>query len=302
MNPDTQALIAASTGISLSDTGAIYNRPGLPVIVVETQLCRAVIALQGAHILAFERKSAEDGNATPLLWLSPNAIFTPGKAIRGGIPFCFPWFGPHSQNANAPQHGFARILDWQLHTISETANATELTFSLTSDAETLTLYPHAFGAELHFTLNRSLTIELNVMNRGAHSMPVGWALHSYFPVSDTATTIIPELVGSDYLDQTDNRRNKTLSGNLDFSQHTDAVFLQSPDRITLIRPDGSLEISCENAPTTIVWNPSDLANTVPDLGIGTQSQFVCVERGVAFSDCWEIPAGESAHARMRISE
>src|SRR5262245_19591783 len=30
----------------------------------------------------------------PVLWVSREAIFRPDAAIRGGIPICFPWFGP----------------------------------------------------------------------------------------------------------------------------------------------------------------------------------------------------------------
>ncbi len=76
--------------------------------------CQAVIALQGAQLLEFKHKSI-DGNAViPLLWMPPTAVFATGKAIRGGIPLCFPWFGPHVQDASLPQHGFARISDWLL--------------------------------------------------------------------------------------------------------------------------------------------------------------------------------------------
>ena len=301
MNPEIVDLVESATGIALGDTGATYNQPGLPVLVVENAQCRAVIAMQGAHILEFNRKSPSCDEATPLLWLSPNVIFKPGKAIRGGVPICFPWFGPHSHNTAAPQHGFARIRDWQLTAVSETGDATQLTFSLGNDAQTLALYPHEFTAELHFTLGKSLTIALSVINHSDNTMPLGWAFHSYFPVSDTAVTTVPELVGCEYLDQTDSHRRKQLARELDFSQHTDAVFMASPDTLTLVRPNGNLDISTQNAPTTIVWNPNDLANTVADLGVGTQEQFVCVERGMAFDDCVELAAGESTSARMRIS-
>jgi len=284
----------------MSDTGTMYNQQGLPLIVVDNAQCQAVIALQGAHILEFKRKSVDGTIATPLLWLSPNAIFAPGKAVRGGVPLCFPWFGPHALVANAPQHGFARIRTWRLVRAVGTGDTTELVFSLTSSSETLELYPHEFTAELLFSLGESLSFELTVSNTGTSTMPVGWALHSYFPVSDTATATVPELVGSEYLDQTDNARIKRLARNLDFSRHTDAVFTQSPDAITLVRPEGNIEISTENAPTTVVWNPCNLANTMADLGPGTQQQFVCVERGVAFGDCWQVAAGDSTRAAMRL--
>ncbi|MCK7492140.1 MAG: hypothetical protein MZW92_11235 [Comamonadaceae bacterium] len=48
----------------------------------------------------------------PVLWLSGYAKFAPGKSIRGGVPVCWPWFGPHHQEAGFPGHGFARTVPW----------------------------------------------------------------------------------------------------------------------------------------------------------------------------------------------
>jgi len=30
------------------------------------------------------------------------------RAIHGGVPVCFPWFGNHPTDATKPAHGFAR--------------------------------------------------------------------------------------------------------------------------------------------------------------------------------------------------
>ncbi|MEH6580799.1 MAG: D-hexose-6-phosphate mutarotase [Halioglobus sp.] len=286
--------------ISSSDSAKTYNKPGLPLIVVDNTHCHAVIAPQGAHLVEFKQKSGIGNCTTPLLWLSPNATFTPGKAIRGGIPICFPWFGPHSKDPSLPQHGFARIRNWQLSKSAESVDATELTFVLESCEETLRAYPHAFIAELHFTLGETLTIELTVTNRSDSTMPVGWALHSYFPVSDPATATVPELLGSRYVDKIDNSRVKQLVENLDFSHLTDTVFNRSPDKITLSRPEGQIVITCENAPTTIAWNPNAGADAIADLGPEIYSQFVCVERGAASDDLRQLPVGETMRARMNI--
>lgn len=303
MLSENQFLLTTSCpGVSLSDSEALYNKPGLPLLVIDNAWCQAVIAPQGAHLVEFNRKSADGSPVMPLLWLSPGALFTGGKAIRGGIPVCFPWFGPHPQDPTAPQHGLARTRDWLLTRAAETSDATELVFALQSSEDTLRVYPHAFCAELRFKLGKTLTIELTVHNEGDSAMPVGWALHSYFPVTDTAQAIVPELVGREYLDKTDEYRRKQLVQNLDFSQLTDAVFVQSPDKISLLRPEGSLLISCVNAPTTIVWNPNVGANSIADLGSNTYKEFVCVERGVAFDDCWQLAAGESVSARMEIDQ
>lgn len=288
--------------VTQSDSASLYNKPGLPLIIVDNDHCRAVIALQGAQLLEFKLKSMDGNTPTPLLWLSPAAVFAPGKAIRGGIPLCFPWFGPHVTDRSLPQHGFARISKWLLTSSNETVDTTTLTFTFNSTEQTLRTYPHAFTTELTFKLGKTLEIEFTVTNQSATTMPVSWALHSYFPVSDTEKTSVPELMDFEYVDQIDASRSKHLLSKLDFSQHIDAVFQCSPEQITLLRPEGSLIIHNINAPTTVVWNPNSLANNMADLGPETYRQFVCVERGAALEDGWSLAAGESRRAAMTISD
>jgi len=60
---------------------------GFEYIEVKNSIASAKIALQGAHI--FEYKCS---NKADILWLSPTSHFELGKAIRGGIPICWPRF------------------------------------------------------------------------------------------------------------------------------------------------------------------------------------------------------------------
>jgi glucose-6-phosphate 1-epimerase len=287
--------------VSHSDSAKTYAKPGRPLIVVDNPHCYAVISLQGAHLVEFNRKNNGGEAPTPFLWLSPNADFTRGTAIRGGIPICFPWFGPHARNAELPKHGFARLRNWRLTNTVETTLDTKLHFSLNSDDRTLQVYPYAFAAALLFTLGKTLTLELYVTNNSDRTMPVSWAFHSYFPVSDTARTSVPELCGLNYSDKTESGSAKTTIPTLDFSRHTDAVFTQTPACITLVRPEGDLYIVSNNAPTTIAWNPNIGADSMSDLGSNTHSHFVCVERGAAFDDTLLLAAGASISASMEIT-
>ena len=59
--------------------------------------------LQGAQLTAWQPPGER-----PVLFTSPNSAFAPGRAIRGGIPIIFPWFGASRNALAAPQHGFAR--------------------------------------------------------------------------------------------------------------------------------------------------------------------------------------------------
>ena len=63
----------------------------------------------GAHVWAWQPEGAE-----PVLWMSANSAFETGQPIRGGVPVCFPWFGPGRSGDLQPAHGFARLNEWQL--------------------------------------------------------------------------------------------------------------------------------------------------------------------------------------------
>lgn len=89
-----------------------------------------LFALQGAHLLSWKPAGEEE-----VLWLSNNTPFKNGVAIRGGVPVCWPWFGPAAQQG-LPAHGFARNLPWTLKSHREDADGVALTFELTQSEET----------------------------------------------------------------------------------------------------------------------------------------------------------------------
>ena len=121
-----------------SETSSIQllQRGELPLLHIENTHASAVIALQGAHILAYTRR----GEA-PLLWLSERTEFKRGQSPRGGIPICWPWFGDPARNPDAlqkmiaeqtaaiektPAHGLVRTLDWQVHSVTDSDESTNI--------------------------------------------------------------------------------------------------------------------------------------------------------------------------------
>ena len=99
----------------------------LPRLIVANALARAEIYLHGAHVTAWQPQGHE-----PVLWMSRKSAWDATKPIRGGVPICFPWFGPHATDKTAPGHGFARLLDWTLvEARDDERGATHLTFELT---------------------------------------------------------------------------------------------------------------------------------------------------------------------------
>src|SRR5271156_46096 len=80
---------------------------GFIVARVSNTFGTASIALQGAHAMTWQPRGQQ-----PIIWLSDQAKFAPGKSIRGGVPVCWPWFGPHVTEPKFPGHGFARTVPW----------------------------------------------------------------------------------------------------------------------------------------------------------------------------------------------
>ena len=67
-----------------------------------SQSSSATVYLHGAHVTSWTSLAGEE-----LLFMSDQAVFAPPKALRGGVPICFPQFS--DMGPMAAQHGFARL-------------------------------------------------------------------------------------------------------------------------------------------------------------------------------------------------
>ena len=95
--------LAAEFGVR--DVVDFAEQGGLVKAVVSQGGMRGELFLQGATVTAWQ-----PAGERPVIFTSPNAIFAPGTAVRGGVPIIFPWFGPKRDEPKAPQHGFVRAL------------------------------------------------------------------------------------------------------------------------------------------------------------------------------------------------
>ena len=144
-----------------------------PIAKVNTRLCTAQIALQGAQVFSWIPAGEQ-----PVIWLSEQAVFAAGKSLRGGVPVCWPWFGPHATRKDFPAHGFARTVNWTLkqsHLLDD--EQIYLVFELRSD-----LCPAGSQLELNMKLGRTLELELITYNVGKESLAISEALHTYLPL------------------------------------------------------------------------------------------------------------------------
>ncbi|QZA80428.1 D-hexose-6-phosphate mutarotase [Deefgea piscis] len=291
-----EAMLAQVKGVRLTTSSAYYQTEGegLALLVVENALGSAVLALQGAHLISYIPAQGQD-----LLWLSPNAIFKPAKAIRGGIPLCMPWFGGHPDGL--PSHGFARAMDWQLRSAQNLADgSTELVLCLQDNAQTLAIWPHAFVFALTVRVGRCLDLSLKIENRSDTSLPYTYAFHSYFAVEDYTQVAVQGLAGCEYIDTVGEHVRLLQTGDMTFTGTTDRVYLNVPAEQKIVTAQRSIQIISDTH-SAVVWNPGAHAANIGDIGAGVNQTFVCVERGNVFDNAIVLAAGEAHTATMRLS-
>lgn len=231
--------------------------------------------LHGSHVTSWIPAGADE-----VLFVSEQARFEDGRAIRGGVPVCHPWFGALEGRPDAPAHGTVRTKAWQLDAIEQTADGVAVTMSTTSDEGSRAWWPGDFHLRHRVTFGASLTMELTTTNTGTTSFDLQEALHTYYRVGSIHDVGVHGLEGVRYLDSLDGKRDRTQAGAIAFASEVDRIYLGTGSPITI--EDASLNrrivISTERSRSTVVWNPwIDKARRLADLGDEEWRHFVCVE-------------------------
>jgi glucose-6-phosphate 1-epimerase len=241
---------------------------GLKRLAIATPHATAQVYLHGAHVAQWQ----PDGFA-PVLWLSQRSHFAAGKPIRGGVPICFPWFGPNADDPAAPAHGLARTKAWDVAGVHRTADG-----EVVVELETLVL---DFAVTYTVTVGPSLTMTLHARNRAAAPRRFEAALHTYFTVGDVRQVRIAGLAGATYIDKVDAARRKVQGAEpIMFTQETDRVYLDTTAACVLDDPVLLRRITVEKAgsQTTVVWNPwTAKAARMEDFGDDEWPGMCCIE-------------------------
>lgn len=266
---------------------------------IDNQYGQCTVALQGAQVIAWQPRDHEQ-----VIFLSDHAIFAPGTSIRGGIPVCWPWFGPHPSDPGKPQHGFVRMMEWAVTGAAAIDGATRLLLALHDSEHTRSLWPHTFALELIVTAGATLEVELVARNTGAAAFSCSDALHSYFSVGDARRIEIGGLENTAYLDKVDNYARKTQDGAITISGEIDRVYLDTTATCVIDDPQMQRRIVIGKAGsrTTVVWNPwREKARTIKDFGDDEYLKMVCVETANAADDVITIAPGDEYRLRAMIS-
>ncbi|RYE91922.1 MAG: D-hexose-6-phosphate mutarotase, partial [Oxalobacteraceae bacterium] len=239
----------------------------------------ATIALQGGHLISWV-----PAGGVEQLYLSPRSEFVPGKAIRGGVPVCFPQF---AEQGALPKHGFARTLPWELVSQEQGRDDALAVLRLRDSDATRALWPHAFELELSVRVGaRSVDIELaceNTALAGEAALRFTAALHTYLRVADLDAVSVEGLAGLRYFDSIKQaealqRMDLLLTGEkgvLDL----DRIYFGVKERPLLVTEDRrQVVVRQQGFDDAVVWNPGPercarLADMPPD----GWSEMLCVE-------------------------
>ncbi len=266
---------------------------GFVMAVLSNKFGSAKVSIYGGQVVSYLPAGVKED----VFFLSEKNNYSPGKAIRGGTPVCWPWFGDDVSGYGRPSHGFARNQHWQ---VSESGvndeGGTYICLVLTDTESSLVVWPHAFNLQIKVSLTDRLEVALSTTNTGEKPFQISQALHSYFKVSDIANVVVNGLAGKHYLDKLDGFAEKIQSDNVTVSQEIDRIYQDAPEQVVL-NDSGfkrSIEITSSGSKTTVIWNPwQEKIADFSDLDKENYRDFLCIETANAADDILTLDAGES---------
>lgn len=264
---------------------------GQPVLTLKTPHGASMdIYRHGAHLTSWKTTTGREW-----MFLSGVADFSPGSAIRGGVPIIFPQF---SGFGSGQRHGFARNVEWQLTQATSSGESSQCIFTLQENDATLKLWPHRFTVKFTATLeNDRLTMMLSIHNSGSTPFTFSAALHTYFAVSDIHRVQLTGLEGRRYWDNNGSDFHKDRfvdnQNTLQFPGAIDRVYFDCQTPLQLIDGNDHLEIQAQEFTEVVVWNPgAEATKKLPDMADHEYQKMLCVEAAI-FDKPITLNAGET---------
>ena len=278
---------------------------GLTRAVVTTPAANAIVYLHGAHVTHWQPVGEE-----PVLFLSARSAFRSDKAIRGGVPVIFPWFGDRHDGQAGPAHGFARTAQWEVGFAALVGEDLHLTLTLMPDEVTRGLGFDRFRVAYQITVGRRLAMQLTVANDGDAPLVFEEALHAYYAVGDVRRAPVSGLGGAACLDKRDvdangaPKRKVQQEEPLLLTRTTDRVYEGSAGECVIDdQANGrTIRVAKSNARTTIVWNPwEELAAKLADMEPEGWVEMLCVESANAGADTVTLAPGGAHTMRAEVT-
>lgn len=268
---------------------------------VQNDAAEAVISTYGGQVLRYRPA----GEPTDLLFLSSAAYYEEGKAIKGGIPVCWPWFGPDPDHRGRPAHGFVRNRQWTvLGAEALDGENTRLLLGVDSDEETRGLWPYDFELHIQIDIGSSLEIALRTVNKSAEIFQVSQALHSYFLLADVTKGRVYGLDGATFIDKVDGDREKVQDGPVVIAGEVDRIYSSVGTDLSIEDPilGRRIRIQSSGSRSVVVWNPwIEKAAVMGDIEPDEYKGMLCVETANAGPDIVTVNPGREFQLRARYS-
>jgi glucose-6-phosphate 1-epimerase len=280
-----------------TDFAEVIQKPlvdDINVLDVKHLFCQAKVSLYGGQVLSYRpiyQDNSLESEAKDVFWLSQDAYYQKGKAIRGGVPLCWPWFGVNdkaTQEIPSTNHGFAREVTWQVDNVI--SNSEEVTVVLVFQGESQhPLWPNSFKLTQTLTFGKTFKQSLSMTNLSTEDAHYSAALHSYFRVSSPSNIKVDQLTGckfDDKLTGQENHQKTAVScvGPIDRIYHIDEknTLSENEQVSTVIMNDASwqrnIEVTSIGCSQWVLWNPgAEQADIMGDVHVNAEEEFVCLE-------------------------
>ncbi|XP_008789653.1 putative glucose-6-phosphate 1-epimerase isoform X2 [Phoenix dactylifera] len=275
------------------------------VLLREARGSSAEVYLYGGQVTSWKNIHGEE-----MLFVSSKAFFKPPKAIRGGIPICFPQFGNHGI---LEQHGFARNRVWRIDTNppafpANSASNTFIDLILKPSEEDFKIWPHSYEFRLRVALapggDLMLTSRIRNTNTDGKPFSFTFAYHTYFSVSDISEVRVEGLETMDYLDNLKERERFTEQGDaITFESEVHKIYLSTPTKIAILDHEKkrTFVLRKDGLPDAVVWNPWDRkAKALADFGDDEYKYMLCVE-AASIEKPITLKPGEEWKGRLELS-
>lgn len=267
-----------------------------------------LISEQGAQILQYQ-----EWQQPPLLWLSEQAQYQQGHGLRGGVPICWPWFGDLKRNPEpiqkmlstdspSPAHGLVRQQDWQVLNLEDAGDEVRFSLGFFSDGQ-LPGWPHIAELQLDIVLGQRLDISLTCRNTGEHDLHISQALHSYFAVGDIRQVQVEGLNGCQYIETLDHWKNMRQQGLLGFNGETDRIYLDTPERLSILDPawQRRIHLHAQGSGSAVVWNPwIEKAKRLSQFAESDWQHMLCIETANVLEDALHMAPGAEHQLHLSL--
>lgn len=263
---------------------------GIPVARVGNAYALATVSLWGGHVTSYRPTGQEE-----TIWVSRFSRHESGKAIRGGIPVCWPWFADHPSDPTKPAHGVVRTQWWDvIKTTAIDDGQTQIQLSVTDNEQTQAVWPHPFKLSVTVTIGPVLCVELVAVNTSRQSLVYGGALHTYIRVGQVTGITVCGLEDRHFIDKVNAGQLKRQHGPVRITGETDRVYVDTIDDCVIADPtlNRRVRIAKSNSRSTVVWNPwVEKAQRMVDFGNDEYHTMICVEAAHAGQDVITVAPG-----------